>query len=225
MADIDHQHASTQHHAKGGFEARDVNIYAVTRFGIFLSLGLIVALFGLWGLLNFFESQVGKLSPSSHTLTDIDVSKLPPEPRLQPREYDDLKTMRATEEQLLNNYALVDPDHGVVRIPIGRALDLLAQRGLPSRAQAPAKSQNLLTATPTEAGLGPVAQQVGGPLAPVIHVPPSQPLEINGDGDFADGRQAGGPPTPPEDSPAIVSPAPAAAVPAVSGQEKQGQKK
>ncbi|HWC00049.1 MAG TPA: hypothetical protein VG672_25250, partial [Bryobacteraceae bacterium] len=96
MADIDHPHA-THSHAKGGFEERDVNVYAVTRFGIFLFLGLIVSLFGLWGLLNYFESQVGKLQPASRSLADIDVNRLPPEPRLQPREYDDLKAVRAAE--------------------------------------------------------------------------------------------------------------------------------
>jgi hypothetical protein len=221
MADIDHPHA-THSHAKGGFEERDVNVYAVTRFGIFLFLGLIVSLFGLWGLLNYFESQVGKLQPASRSLADIDVNRLPPEPRLQPREYDDLKAVRAAENQLLEHYALLDPDRGVVRIPISRALELLAQRGLPSRPQVPA-AQNQITATPTEAGLGPVIQQAGGPLAPVIHVPPSQPLEIHGSGDFGDGRQAGGPPTPAEDSPAIVSQVPGAAGEAGSGQ--QGQKK
>ncbi len=32
----------------------------------------------------------------------------------------------------LNTYAWVDKDAGVVRIPVDRAIDLLAQKGLPS---------------------------------------------------------------------------------------------
>ena len=40
------------------------------------------------------------------------------------------------EEQTLNSYGWVDQQAGVVRIPIDRAMDLLAQRGLPTRPQA-----------------------------------------------------------------------------------------
>ncbi len=33
----------------------------------------------------------------------------------------------------LNSYGWVDRKHGVIRIPIERAMDLVAQRGLPTR--------------------------------------------------------------------------------------------
>ena len=46
-----------------------------------------------------------------------------------------MKAIRAAEDQVLNSYAWMDPEKGVVRIPIGRAMDLLAERGLPSRVQ------------------------------------------------------------------------------------------
>jgi len=32
----------------------------------------------------------------------------------------------------LHQYAWVDPDKGIVKIPIDRAMDLIAQRGLPA---------------------------------------------------------------------------------------------
>jgi hypothetical protein len=59
-----------------------------------------------------------------------------PQPQLQETELQDLKTMRAEEERVLHSYAWVDPEANVVRIPIDRAIDLLAERGLPSRPQA-----------------------------------------------------------------------------------------
>ena len=40
------------------------------------------------------------------------------------------------EEQTLHSYGWVDQQAGVVRIPIDRAMELLAQRGLPTRPQA-----------------------------------------------------------------------------------------
>jgi hypothetical protein len=59
-----------------------------------------------------------------------------PQPQLQETEVTDLKAVRAAEDQVLNGYAWMDPDGGVVRIPISRAIDLLVKRGLPSRVQA-----------------------------------------------------------------------------------------
>ena len=39
--------------------------------------------------------------------------------------------MRADEDQIINQYAWIDPDKGVVRIPVDRAMDLVLERGLP----------------------------------------------------------------------------------------------
>lgn len=41
--------------------------------------------------------------------------------------------LRAVEEALLNSYGWVDESAGVVRIPIDRAMELVIQRGLPTR--------------------------------------------------------------------------------------------
>ena len=56
-----------------------------------------------------------------------------PEPRLQVAPQVDLAAMRAREDAELNSYGWVDRQAGVVRLPIERAMDLLAQRGLPVR--------------------------------------------------------------------------------------------
>jgi len=44
-----------------------------------------------------------------------------------------LKQLRATEDAILTTYGWVDREKGIVRIPIDRAIDLLATRGLPTR--------------------------------------------------------------------------------------------
>ena len=59
----------------------------------------------------------------------------------------------------------MDQKTGVVHIPIDRAIDLLAQRGLPSRPQKGSQTAAFDVSVPTESGLGPKMQQVGGPLA------------------------------------------------------------
>ncbi len=58
---------------------------------------------------------------------------LPPVPRLQTDAPRDLRSMRAREEEALDGYGWVDRNAGIVRIPIDRAMDLLARRELPVR--------------------------------------------------------------------------------------------
>lgn len=58
--------------------------------------------------------------------------RLPPEPRLQPDAVSDLHKMRDAEDNVLQTYGWVDKNAGVVRIPVARALDLIAQHGLPN---------------------------------------------------------------------------------------------
>jgi len=72
---------------------------------------------------------------------------------------------RAAEQQILTGYAWVDQAHGVVRIPIERAMDLLAQRGVATRPQTDQQNVSRDVSMPTESGLGPKMQRPGGPLA------------------------------------------------------------
>jgi hypothetical protein len=43
--------------------------------------------------------------------------------------------MQAAEDSLLKSYGWIDRERGIVRIPIDRAIEILAQRGLPVRPQ------------------------------------------------------------------------------------------
>jgi hypothetical protein len=43
--------------------------------------------------------------------------------------------MRAAEDAALDSYGWVDKDAGIVRIPVDRAMEILAKKGLPSRKQ------------------------------------------------------------------------------------------
>jgi hypothetical protein len=58
-----------------------------------------------------------------------------PEPRLQVAPEVDLAALRAREEAELNSYGWIDRKAGIVRIPIARAVELIAQRGLPVQGQ------------------------------------------------------------------------------------------
>jgi len=81
-------------------------------------------------LQNVNRSMGAGMSPMAQ------MHRLPPEPRLQVSPPIDLIRLRDVEDVTLNNYAWMDQDTGRVRIPIQRAMDLLAERGLPSRSAA-----------------------------------------------------------------------------------------
>ncbi|HVO59885.1 MAG TPA: hypothetical protein VMT53_03060 [Terriglobales bacterium] len=54
-----------------------------------------------------------------------------PLPRLETNELGELNDQRLQEENTLNTYGWVDQKAGIAHIPIERAMQLLAQRGLP----------------------------------------------------------------------------------------------
>jgi len=57
---------------------------------------------------------------------------VPPEPRIEVAPYEQIQQLRAHEDHILNSYAWVDKNAGTVRVPINRAIDMLAAKGLPS---------------------------------------------------------------------------------------------
>ncbi|MFC5864295.1 hypothetical protein ACFPT7_18460 [Acidicapsa dinghuensis] len=55
-----------------------------------------------------------------------------PSPRLQTDDgYQEVTDIHAKEDLLLDNYSWIDESRGTVRIPIERAMELIAERGLP----------------------------------------------------------------------------------------------
>lgn len=145
-------------------EQTDVNVWAVGKFAIALVLVCIAALALLAGLLKFFVNRETAGNQPISPGVNVDARRLPPEPRLQTAPVLDLDEMRAAEDKILNGYGWVDAGRGLARIPIGRAMDLLAQRGLPARPQSgPQTASDAVV--PTASGLGPIVQQPGGPLA------------------------------------------------------------
>lgn len=55
----------------------------------------------------------------------------PPQPRLQVAPADDLHALWNAEDAELTSYGWADRPNGAVRIPIARAMDLIARRGIP----------------------------------------------------------------------------------------------
>lgn len=176
-------------------ERRDIDVRGLKKFVIGFVIAGIAIHFLLWSVFGYFRGREAAAVPAPSVGIGDDAGQLPPEPRLQATPVQDMEDMRAAENELLENYGWIDESRGIVRIPVSRAIDILAKEGLPNRPSAPPEPGQV--SVPSASGLGPVMTQAGGPLSPNRVFPPVQPLEIRGPGDFRSGRQAAGPPTPP----------------------------
>lgn len=57
---------------------------------------------------------------------------LPPAPHVQPNQNFELQQFTEANQKLLNSYGWIDQRQGIARIPVNRAIELLAERGLPT---------------------------------------------------------------------------------------------
>jgi hypothetical protein len=127
-----------------GFELEDMDPKAIFAFLISLALAGILIHFALKGLYGYLDAYFNHHQPTPNPLVKAgtetrtipaDVIAKFPQPRLETNERLEIKDFRLQEEKILDTYGWVDQQAGVVRIPIDRAMQLLAQQGLPTQPQ------------------------------------------------------------------------------------------
>ena len=119
-----------------GYETRDLDVRALALFGSGLAITVALVLAVLVGLFGYFKEQTASLDRPPSPL--FQPGQPPPEPRLQANPGQDLRELRAQEDAVLHSYDWVDKQAGIVRIPIERAMELVIERGLPTRQPDPA---------------------------------------------------------------------------------------
>ncbi len=149
-------------------ERTDADVWALSKFAISLLLACIASLAFVFGLFRYFESKYGGVLPRATQSLGLDARKLPPAPQLELTEKEDLAAQLSAERQILSSYGWVDREHGIVRIPIDRAIDLLAASHPAARQTEQPVSAAADVSVPTESGLGLKMQPPGGPLAGLI---------------------------------------------------------
>jgi hypothetical protein len=115
---------------KPGHETTQIGVRGLVIFSVAL-IGVIAAaqiVLGLW-MRSFArkEARVDALYPGRIA---IEVDQFP-NPRLQQNPRSELDVMKDEEDRQIRSYGWVDPKAGIARIPIERAMDILAQKGLP----------------------------------------------------------------------------------------------
>lgn len=137
------------HAGNGGFEREDMSAKAVYGFLIVLAVLGVVVYFVASGTYRGLNAYYGAHQPAQNPMKqsaegdtrDLRKSKVDekikntfPQPLLETDERNELTDFRMHEEQQLNTYGWVDQKAGVLHIPIERAMQLMAERGLPVHA-------------------------------------------------------------------------------------------
>lgn len=138
----------------GKYELRDVGTSGILYFFVALILAGVAVYFIVNGVFAYLNKRYeANQQPASPLVTNApaDTRHIPPQyhgnyeqylkdnfpaPQLEINERTELNAERLREEDTLSTYGWVDQQQGIVRIPIDRAIDILAQRGLPVRSQA-----------------------------------------------------------------------------------------
>lgn len=138
---------------KEGFEVTDANVGGIAVFLIALFISVVVFFFFCFGMGKVINNALDKadgpinkwraanqIAPrkaiqSNPQLEQEQLASLTrqfPTPRLQiDNGNSDLAELHEREDLLLDNYSWIDRSKGTVRIPIERAMEIIAQKGLP----------------------------------------------------------------------------------------------
>jgi hypothetical protein len=119
----------TIHHSPNGagHEESEVSVRLIVVSLAFLAVFTFIICVMVVGIFRYFHASYG-----TDEAVRLSQPVIPPEPRIEVAPYEELQQLRIKEDHILNTYAWVDKNAGTVRVPIDRAIDLLAAKGLPS---------------------------------------------------------------------------------------------
>jgi hypothetical protein len=138
------KHGNSEEHET--YEHQDLRAAGIFYFLLTLVVVTVLCMFGLKGLYAFLDHRERATQSAVNPLVKSvpeDTRHVPPgypqaafpTPRLEVDERGQLNGIRLEQDDALYSYGWVDEKAGTVHIPIERAMDLLAQRGLPVRSQ------------------------------------------------------------------------------------------
>ena len=115
--------------------ATDVDVSQ--KFALWLLVSMLASFAIVYGVFWFFEGREKAYNAAiqRYPLAVAVPHKDPPGPNLQMQPFKDLFEMRQGENDRLAQYGWVDKEGGVARIPIDRAMEVMLQRGFPTRAE------------------------------------------------------------------------------------------
>lgn len=124
---------------EGGVD-RELNFKAIFGFVIGLAIVCAIAFALMWGLAVSQKKRLAKEDAPPPVLAEARVQPLPAGPRLQPDPERDMRALRARDDAVLAAWSWTDASKTRARVPVARALEIVASRGFPPRTAPPAEA-------------------------------------------------------------------------------------
>jgi len=112
-------------------ERTDAHIGPAAKLGVVLVLGVLVSFALMVGLFRVFATMAESDSDPAAKMATAD--ELPPLPRLEVVSGRNLEQLQAEVSERLESYGWADSSLRTAHIPIEKAIEVLAERGLPTR--------------------------------------------------------------------------------------------
>ncbi len=126
------KHHSTENHTPATLhEISTVQVKPIILFAVILAVTALATFATVKVLLDYMNFNHARVDAPLSPLANPE--QIPPTPHLQVSSGQDLLELHAKEQAALTNYRWINKDQGVVGLPIARAIELQAQRGLPAR--------------------------------------------------------------------------------------------
>jgi hypothetical protein len=146
-------------------EYKDISFKSIIRFVVVLAVLTVATCVLMWGMFEVLgERHEG--TPARPNPMAGSGRQIPPAPRLQVNEGADIHEFRRREDSMLNAYGWLDRGNGVAKIPIDRAMDLIATKGLPSAAGEPATAPRTRDTTGADSASGEGGRNFGPTRTP-----------------------------------------------------------
>jgi hypothetical protein len=126
----DHEYGPTPAGAK--HEHTDIDPSVGYKFAMWLAVAMLLSFGVVYFTFRLFEGRE-RAAGRQAVIYPLAADMEPPTPNLQRQPFKDIYLLRQGENEKLTSYGWVDKDGGVTRIPIDRAMDVMLQRGFPSR--------------------------------------------------------------------------------------------
>ena len=116
-------------------EVHDINIRAITLFGVALLAIILVSLYALRAMAGMWSGEPltvdARIAPSEAT------APAAPGPGVEAKPAVELEQVLAPQRERMNSYGWIDKNAGTIHVPIERAMTLLLEEGLPARDSEP----------------------------------------------------------------------------------------
>ncbi|MEX2141492.1 MAG: hypothetical protein WD894_19660 [Pirellulales bacterium] len=114
-----------------GHEVSDVSIRGLVTFLVGLVVSLSVIVLAVASMFYLLVQRAKEADPPTSPLANLRDAE-PPAPHLQQSPAFDMRVMRDEQDAALKQTQWIDKDAKVVQIPVERAMQLVAKRGLPN---------------------------------------------------------------------------------------------